>query len=60
MQDMREKYSDIEIKVADPVVRFSETVLETSSIPCFAKTPNEQNKLTIICEPLDPVKQTNS
>ncbi|MES1921118.1 U5 small nuclear ribonucleoprotein component, partial [Bonamia ostreae] len=54
MHDMREKYSDIEIKVADPVVRFSETVLETSSIPCFAHTPNKQNKLMMICEPLDP------
>jgi U5 small nuclear ribonucleoprotein component len=39
-----------EIKVADPVVTFCETVVETSSLKCFAETPNKKNKLTMIAE----------
>ncbi len=42
-----------EIKVADPVVTFCETVVETSSLKCFAETPNKKNKLTMIAEPLE-------
>jgi len=42
-----------EIKVADPVVSFCETVVETSSIKCFSETPNKKNKLTMIAEPLE-------
>eukprot|EP00727_Mastigamoeba_balamuthi_P012973 m51a1_g8299 putative 116 kda u5 small nuclear ribonucleoprotein component-like (1011) ;mRNA; r:34797-38622 len=53
MRDLRELYSDIEIKVSDPVVSFCETVVETSSIKCFAHTPNKKNKLTMIAEPLE-------
>lgn len=32
----------VEIKVADPVVSFCETVVETSSLKCFAETPNKK------------------
>ncbi len=32
---------------------FCETVVETSSLKCFAETPNKQNKLTMIAEPLE-------
>jgi U5 small nuclear ribonucleoprotein component len=39
---------DIEVKVSDPVTRFRETIVETSSIKCFAETPNQKNKLTMI------------
>lgn len=46
-------YSGVEIKVADPVTSFCETVSETSTIKCFAHTPNKKNKLTMIAEPLD-------
>ncbi|GLD99120.1 hypothetical protein PINS_up007838 [Pythium insidiosum] len=53
MHDLRRMYSEIEIKVADPVVSFCETVGETSSVQCFAETPNRKNKLTMISEPLD-------
>ncbi|KXS20267.1 P-loop containing nucleoside triphosphate hydrolase protein [Gonapodya prolifera JEL478] len=53
MHDLRRMYADIEIKVADPIVRFSETVVETSSLKCFAETPNKKNKLTMISEPLE-------
>src|SRR4051812_23842621 len=53
LNDLRSMYSEIEIKVADPVATFSETVLETSSLKCFAETPNKRNKLTMIAEPLE-------
>jgi 116 kDa U5 small nuclear ribonucleoprotein component len=53
MHDLRKLYSEIDIKVADPVVKFCETVVETSSIKCFAETPNKKNKITMICEPLE-------
>lgn len=53
MHDLRKMYAEIEIKVADPVVTFCETVLETSSLKCFAETPNKKNKLTFIAEPLE-------
>jgi U5 small nuclear ribonucleoprotein component len=46
-------YADIEVKVADPVVSFCETVIETSSIKCYAQTPNKENKLTMTAEPLE-------
>ena len=45
--------SDIEVKVADPVVAFCETVVETSAIKCFSETPNKKNKLTMLAEPLE-------
>lgn len=41
--------------MADPVVSFCETVVETSSLKCFAETPNKRNKVTMIAEPLDTV-----
>merc|ERR1712008_380476 len=44
MHDLRKLYSEIDIKVADPVVSFCETVVETSSLKCFAETPNKKNK----------------
>jgi len=53
MKDLREVYADIEVKVADPVVVFAETVVETSALKCFAETPNKRNKITMIAEPLD-------
>lgn len=52
---MRELYAEVEVKVADPVVSFCETVVETSSLKCFAETPNKRNKVTMIAEPLDQV-----
>eukprot|EP01083_Nonionella_stella_P022367 61883_1 len=53
LHDLREMYSEIEIKVSDPVVCFCETVEETSSMQCFALSKNKKNKLTMICEPLE-------
>jgi U5 small nuclear ribonucleoprotein component len=53
MHDLRHVYSNIEVKVSDPVVGFRETVIETSSLKCFAETANKKNRLTFIAEPLD-------
>jgi len=53
LHDLRKLYSEIEIKVADPVVTFCETVIDTSSVKCFAHTPNQLNKLTMTAEPLE-------
>jgi len=53
LHDLRRLYGDLEIKVADPVVEFCETVVETSSLKCFAETPNKKNKLYMVTEPLE-------
>ena len=53
LHDLRYLYSGIEIKVADPVVCFNETVVESSALKCYAETPNKRNKLTMICEPME-------
>ncbi|KAJ6486239.1 Calreticulin family-domain-containing protein [Mycena vitilis] len=53
MHDLRKLFSEIEIKVSDPVTKFCETVLETSALKCYADTPNKKNKLTMIAEPLE-------
>ena len=37
LHDLRHFYADVEVKVADPVVAFRETVVETSSLKCFAE-----------------------
>ncbi|KAJ3247118.1 hypothetical protein HDU78_005183 [Chytriomyces hyalinus] len=53
LHDLRRLYAEIEIKVSDPVVKFAETVVEVSSVKCFAETQNKKNKLTAIAEPLE-------
>lgn len=53
LHDLRKLYGDLEIKVADPVVQFCETVVETSTVKCFAETPNKKNKLYFVAEPLE-------
>ena len=52
LHDLRVLFSSIEIKVSDPVVSFCETCEDTSSMQCFAKTPNKKNRITMICEPI--------
>jgi len=53
LYDLRNLYGNLEIKVVDPVVAFNETVVETSSLKCFAETPNKKNKLYVVGEPLE-------
>lgn len=43
MHDLRRLFSEIEIKVSDPVTKFCETVLETSALKCYADTPNKKS-----------------
>ncbi|CEM07887.1 unnamed protein product [Vitrella brassicaformis CCMP3155] len=54
LHDLRKLYGDLEIKVADPVVTFCETVTEHSTMKCFAETPNKKNKVYMAAEQLDP------
>jgi 116 kDa U5 small nuclear ribonucleoprotein component len=42
MHDLRRLFSEIEIKVSDPVTKFCETVVETSALKCYAETPNKK------------------
>jgi U5 small nuclear ribonucleoprotein component len=44
MHDLRKLFSEIEIKVSDPVTKFAETVLETSALKCYADTPNKKKQ----------------
>ena len=53
LHDLRKLYAQMEIKVSDPVTRFCETIVDQSSIKCYALTPNKKNKLTFVAEPLD-------
>lgn len=54
MHDLRQLYADMDIKISDPVVKFCETIVETSAVQCYADTPNKHNRLTVIAEPLEP------
>ncbi|KAK9470257.1 P-loop containing nucleoside triphosphate hydrolase protein [Dipodascopsis tothii] len=54
LHDLRVLYSEIEIKVSDPVTRFCETVYDTSAVQLFTETANKKNKISIVAEPLDP------
>ena len=56
LHDLRKLYGDLEIKAADPVVQFCETVVETSALKCFAETPNKKNKIYMVSEPLEKGK----
>ena len=53
LHDIRNIYSNIEIRVSDPVVCFSETVAETSITKSQAQSTNAKNNISMICEPLD-------
>ena len=53
MHDLRHMYSEIDIRVSDPCVCFSETVLEMSKDKCIGETPNSMNEFSMVAEPLD-------
>ncbi|KAG8527110.1 uncharacterized protein KY384_008539 [Bacidia gigantensis] len=53
LHDLRRLYSEMELKVSDPVTRFCETVDEQSAIMCYALTPNKKNKITMVAEKLE-------
>ena len=54
LHDLRKAYSDIEVRVSDPVVRFCETVVDTSQLECRALSGNGANRLSMVAEPLEP------
>ena len=47
LHDLRILYAEIDIKVSDPVVRFCETVVETSALKCYAETPNKKYEIRL-------------
>jgi U5 small nuclear ribonucleoprotein component len=53
MNDLRDLYAEIEIKISDPMVTFNETIVDISSLKCSAITQNKRNKLEMICKPLE-------
>jgi U5 small nuclear ribonucleoprotein component len=53
LSDLRTEFAQVEIKVSEPFVSFSETVADTSSVKCLAETPNKKNQMAMISEPLD-------
>ena len=59
LYDLRHFYAaELDLRVADPVVTFNETIIEMSELPCFATSPNGKNTLTVLAQPLDkPVAQ---
>ena len=52
LKDLVEDYAKVEITKSDPVVPYRETVTQTSSQVCMAKSPNKHNRLYVIAEPL--------
>jgi U5 small nuclear ribonucleoprotein component len=51
--DLRTLFAEIEIKVSEPFVALSETVVEASSVKCFGESANKKNQISMIAEPLD-------
>merc|ERR1719434_665870 len=52
LKDLRDEYAQCEFIVSDPVVSYRETVNETSSQICLAKSPNKHNRIYLVAEPL--------
>merc|ERR1719439_454150 len=52
LKDLREEYAQCDFSVSEPVVSYRETVNETSSQTCLAKSPNKHNRIYLTAEPL--------
>lgn len=52
LRDLREM-TRINIKISDPITKFSETVVDKSITKVSIKSQNGQNEITIIAEPLE-------
>jgi len=53
LKDLRDDYcAGIELITSEPVVSYRESVSETSSIICLAKSPNKHNRLYMTAEPM--------
>merc|ERR1712061_816621 len=53
LKDLREEYAQCEFSVSDPVVSYRETVQDTSSQSCLAKSPNKHNRIYLQAAPLE-------
>jgi len=54
LHDLRYLYTDIEIKVSDPVTKFMESCIESSKVRIPVESSNGKNSISIIAEPLEP------
>merc|ERR1712117_415978 len=52
LKDLREENAQCEFIVSDPVVSYRETVNDTSSMTCLAKSPNKHNRIYLTAEPM--------
>jgi len=52
LKDLREEYAQCDFSVSDPVVSYRETVNESSSVTCLAKSPNKHNRIYLVAEPM--------
>jgi len=52
LKDLREEYAQCDFIMSDPVVSYRETVTDTSSQTCLAKSPNKHNRLYVVAEPM--------
>merc|ERR1719450_683545 len=52
LKDLREEYAQCDFTIGDPVVSYRETVNETSSVTCLAKSPNKHNRIYLTAEPM--------
>jgi U5 small nuclear ribonucleoprotein component len=50
---LREVFTKIEVRLTEPTACFSETVLQTSKTFAICKTPNQENQITLLSEPLE-------
>ena len=53
LTDLKDEYAQCDFIVSDPVVSYRETVSETSSVTCLAKSPNKHNRIYLQAEPMD-------
>merc|ERR1712190_532641 len=52
LKDLREEYAGCDFSVSDPVVSYRETVNESSSQTCLAKSPNKHNRIYLVATPM--------
>lgn len=53
LHDIRNMYSELEIRLSDPSVSFCETVVDTSGMKCYADTANKKNRISALAGPLE-------
>ena len=52
LKDLEEDYARVPLKKGNPVVSYRETVTDTSTQPCLAKSKNKHNRIYATAEPL--------